>query len=130
MDRQDHFNMWTETQHALGYTQGIKAGPTVYLSGTAALDEKFEAVSPGDLGAQLRYVYDRIAESLRHFDLDFKDVVRENIYVTSIDDLLPHMGYRKGIYGDGPFPTSTTLEVRKLFAPGLMIEIEVTAFAG
>ena len=130
MDREDHFNMWTDTQHALGYTQGIKAGSTVYLSGTAALDEKFETVSPGDLGAQLRYVYDRIAESLRHWDLGFGNVVRENMYVTSIDDLLPHMAYRKSIYGDGPFPTSTTLEVPKLFAPGLMIEIEVTAFAG
>ena len=130
MDREDHFNMWTETQHALGYTQGIKVGPTVYLSGTAALDEKFQAVSPGDLGAQLRYVYERIAESLRHWGLGFGNVVRENMYVTSIDDLLPHMGYRKGIYGDGPFPTSTTLEVQKLFAPGLMIEIEVTAVEG
>ena len=40
------------------------------------------------------------------------------------------MGYRKSIYGDGPFPTSTTIEVQELFAPGLMIEIEVTAFDG
>ena len=44
--------------------------------------------------------------------------------------LLPHLAYRKSIYGDGPFPTSTTLEVQKLFAPGLMIEIEVTAVVG
>jgi 2-iminobutanoate/2-iminopropanoate deaminase len=57
----------------------------------------------------------------------FGNVVRENMYVTSIDDLLPHMAYRKSMYGDGPFPTSTTVEVQKLFAPGLMIEIEVTA---
>ncbi|MFI6094840.1 RidA family protein [Lentzea sp. NPDC051213] len=127
MDREDHFNMWSETQHALGYTQGIKAGPTVYLSGTAALDEKFQTVAPGDLGAQMRYVYERIAESLAHWGLDFRHVVRENMYVTSIDELLPHMAYRKGMYGDGPFPTSTTVEVQKLFAPGLMIEIEVTA---
>ncbi|HEX4359734.1 MAG TPA: RidA family protein [Pseudonocardia sp.] len=56
--------------------------------------------------------------------------MRENMYVTSIDDLLPHMGYRKSIYGDGPFPTSTTVEVQKLFAPGLVIEIEVTAADG
>jgi len=127
MTREDHFNMWTDTQHALGYTQAIRVGPTVYVSGTAALDEKFQAVSPGDLGAQMRYVYERIAESLHTCGLDFSNVVRENMYVTSIDELLPHMTYRKSIYGDGPFPTSTTVEVQKLFAPGLMIEIEVTA---
>jgi len=130
MGREDHFNMWIDTQQALGYTQGIKAGETVYVSGTAALDEKFEPVSPGDLGAQMRFVYERIEESLKHYGLGFANVVRENMYVTSIDDLLPHMGFRKSIYGEGPFPTSTTLEVQKLFAPGLMIEIEVTAFAG
>ena len=127
MDREDHFNMWTETQHQLGYTQGIKIGPTVYLSGTAALDEKFQAVSPDDLGAQMRYIYERIEESLQHWGLNFGNVVRENMYVTSIDDLLPHMGFRRSMYGDGPWPTSTTVEVQKLFMPGLMIEIEVTA---
>jgi enamine deaminase RidA (YjgF/YER057c/UK114 family) len=52
MTREDHFNMWTDTQHELGYTQAIRVGPTVYVSGTAALDEKFQVVSPGDLGAQ------------------------------------------------------------------------------
>ena len=79
MNREDHFNMWTDTQHELGYTQAIRVGPTVYLSGTAALDEKFQAVSPGDLGAQMRYVYERIAESLQVCGLDFRNVVRENM---------------------------------------------------
>jgi len=127
MNREDHFNLWTDTQHELGYTQSIRVGSTVYVSGTAALDEKFQVVSPGDLGAQMRYVYERIGESLKDCGVDFGNVVRENMYVTSIDELLPHMGYRKSRYGDGPFPTSTTVEVQKLFAPGLMIEIEVTA---
>ena len=80
MSRDDYFNVWTETQRSLGYSQGVKVGPTVHVSGTAALDEEFKPVSPGDLGAQMR-----------------------------------------------PFPASTTVEVQRLFAPGLMIEIEVTA---
>jgi 3-hydroxyisobutyrate dehydrogenase len=127
MTREDHFNLWTETQHALGYTQGIRVGSTVYISGTAALDKEFQVVSPDDLGAQMRYIYERIGESLHDCGVGFGNVVRENLYVTSIDALLPHMAYRKSMYGDGPFPTSTTVEVQKLFAPGLMIEIEVTA---
>ena len=40
---------------------------------------------------------------------------------------MPAMEFRKALYGDGPFPASTTVEVSKLFLPGLMIEIEVTA---
>jgi len=34
---------------------------------------------------------------------------------------------RKSIYGDGPFPASTTVEVKRLFLPELLIEIEITA---
>jgi enamine deaminase RidA (YjgF/YER057c/UK114 family) len=55
--------------------------------------------------------------------------VRENMFVTDMSALMPAMEFRKSIYGNGPFPASTTVEVSKLFLPGLMIEIEVTAHA-
>jgi 2-iminobutanoate/2-iminopropanoate deaminase len=54
-------------------------------------------------------------------------VVRENEYVTDIDALMPAMDYRQSIHGDGPFPASKTVEVKRLFLPGLLIEIEITA---
>jgi len=46
--------------------------------------------------------------------------------VTDMDALMPALAYRKSLHGDGPFPASTTVEVKRLFAPGLTIEIEVT----
>ena len=42
--RTDLFYAWEATQKALGYSQAVKAGDTVYVSGTASLNEKFEAV--------------------------------------------------------------------------------------
>jgi enamine deaminase RidA (YjgF/YER057c/UK114 family) len=44
--------------------------------------------------------------------------------MSALTDALP---YRKSIYGNGPFPTSTTVQVNQLLVPGLMIEIEVAA---
>ena len=42
-------------------------------------------------------------------------------------DLVNAIPYRKSIYANGPFPTSTTIQVNQLLLPELMIEIEVTA---
>ncbi len=126
-DRTHLFYAWESIQKRFGYSQGVRVGDTVYLAGTASLDENFTVVHAGDLPAQMRFIYQRIGESLAKFSLGFGDVVRENMYVTSIDALMPAMDYRKSIYGDGPFPASTTLEVQRLFMAGLMIEIEITA---
>lgn len=127
--RTDLFYAWEATQKALGYSQAVKVGETVYVSGTASLNEKFEAVYANDLPAQMRFIYQRIGETLAKFSLGFQHVVRENMFVTDMSALMPAMQFRKSIYGSGPFPASTTVEVSKLFLPGLMVEIEVTAHA-
>jgi 2-iminobutanoate/2-iminopropanoate deaminase len=126
-ERTDLFHAWESIQKRFGYSQGVRVGDTLYLAGTASLDENFAVLHEGDLPAQMRFVYQRIRESLAHYSLGFEHVVRENMYVTDIDALLPAMDYRKSMYGDGPFPASTTVEVKRLFMPGLMIEIEITA---
>lgn len=126
--RKDLFYYWESAQHSLGYSQGVQVGDTVWLSGTAALDQNFNPVSPGDLAAQMSFIYQRIRESLAKYALDFRHVVRENMYVTDMPALINALPYRKSIYGAGPFPTSTTVQVSQLLLPELAIEIEVTAY--
>ncbi|MFJ6661450.1 RidA family protein [Streptomyces sp. NPDC091377] len=125
--RTDLFHYWETQQRSLGYSQGVRVDDTVWISGTAALDREFTPVSPGDLPDQMAFVYRRIRESLAKYGLDFRHVVRENMYVTDMPALVEALPYRRGIYGAGPFPTSTTVQVNQLLVPGLMIEIEVTA---
>ncbi|MFD3558055.1 RidA family protein [Streptomyces sp. NPDC058686] len=127
ISRTDLVYYWETQQRSLGYSQGIRVDDTVWLSGTAALDKDFNCVSPGDLPAQMAFIYARIKESLAKYALDFRHVVRESMYVTDMDALVGALPYRKGVYADGPFPTSTTVQVNQLIVPGLMIEIEVTA---
>jgi len=120
---------WEQQQTEMGFSQAVKVGDTVWLSGTASLDHDFVPVYPNDLGAQMAFVYARIRETLGRFSLGFRHVVRENMYVTDMAALVSALPYRKSIYGNGPFPTSTTIQVNQLLQPGLMIEIEVTASA-
>ncbi|GAA5193320.1 hypothetical protein GCM10023322_55050 [Rugosimonospora acidiphila] len=125
--RTDLLYYWESQQKSLGFSQGVQVDNTLWLSGTAALDRDFNPVSPGDLAAQMQFIYQRIRESLAKYSLDFHHVVRENMYVTDMAALTDALPYRKNVYGTGPFPTSTTIQVSQLLLPGLMIEIEVTA---
>ena len=126
--RVDLFHGWEDIQRQYGYTQAIRAGNTVYVSGTGSLDKDFGLLHPGDMLGQMRVIYERIGEALARFSIGHAHIVRETMYVTDLEALMPAMGYRKSIYGDGPFPTSTTVEVAKLFVPGMLIEIETTAY--
>jgi 2-iminobutanoate/2-iminopropanoate deaminase len=126
-ERADLFFFWEPIQRHYGYSQGVRVGDIVFLAGTASLDESFAALYPGDLLTQMQFVYERVRESLAKYSLGFRDVVRETMYVTDMDALIAAMDYRKSIYGDGPFPATTAVEVKRLFVAGLMIEIEITA---
>jgi enamine deaminase RidA (YjgF/YER057c/UK114 family) len=70
----------------------VRVGDTVYFAGTASLDENLATVHPGDLPAQMRFICQRIRETLAKFSLAFGDVIRENMYVTNMDVLMKEAG--------------------------------------
>jgi 2-iminobutanoate/2-iminopropanoate deaminase len=53
------------------------------------------------------------------------DIVKTNTYVTDIDEYFKHVDARMEYFG--ALPTSTTVEMRKLAHPDLVVEIEVIA---
>jgi 2-iminobutanoate/2-iminopropanoate deaminase len=128
-ERSDHFDDLETLQKDVGFTQAVRIGDMVYLSGTAALLPDFTAAHPGDFEAQLDFVYRAIGKTLAQFGASHKDIVREIMYVTDMEKLRHAIPQRKLFYGngDGPFPASTGVEVRALVLPDLMIEVEVTA---
>ena len=54
------------------------------------------------------------------------DLVKTTTYVTDIDEFFRHPEVRAEIFGQS-LPTSTTVEVRRLSHPDLMVEIEAIA---
>jgi enamine deaminase RidA (YjgF/YER057c/UK114 family) len=53
-------------------------------------------------------------------------VVKTTTFVTDIDEFMRHVDVRLQYFGQA-LPTSTTVEVRKLAQPDLLVEIEVMA---
>ena len=79
----------------------------------------------GDMGAQIRQTGENIKAALAAAGATLSDIVKTNTYVTDIEEFFRHTDVRMEYFG--ALPTSTTVEVRKLAHPDLMVEIEVIA---
>jgi len=102
---------------------------TLYISGTASVDEAGRSVHAGDVAAQTRRTFANIAGLLESEGADWHDVVRTTCYLVDFRDYDVFNEERNRFYaGQGldPLPASTCVEAR-LCRPELLVEIEVIA---
>ena len=98
---------------------------TIYVAGQLARDQQGNVVGKGDMRAQLRQVGENIKAALAAAGATLADIVKTNTYVTDIQEYFKHVGVRMPYFPS--LPTSTTVEVRALAHPDLLVEIEVIA---
>jgi enamine deaminase RidA (YjgF/YER057c/UK114 family) len=103
----------------------VEARKTIFVSGQLARDAKGEIVGKGDMRAQIRQTGENIRAALAAAGATLNDVVKTNTYVTDIEEFFKHTDVRMEYFG--ALPTSTTVEVRRLAHPDLLVEIEVVA---
>jgi 2-iminobutanoate/2-iminopropanoate deaminase len=105
----------------LAFTQVARADKTVYLSGVApavGTIDNLQIVSPGDMDGQVEFVLDIIERCLESEGLGLEHLVAVTVYATDMAALV----------GAHP-PTSTWVEISKLFHPDQLIEITAIAVA-
>ncbi|MGW6282716.1 Rid family hydrolase [Kribbella sp. NPDC055071] len=106
----------------------INGGALLILAGQVAVDDAGEVVAPGDAGAQSERIFEVIGGLLAAHGAGFGDVVHIRTFMTNLDDLPAYGAVRgKVFHGVTPPPASTTLEVSRLFLPGAVLEVELTA---
>jgi 2-iminobutanoate/2-iminopropanoate deaminase len=103
----------------------VEARKTIFVSGQLARDAKGEVVGKGDMRAQIRQTGENIKAALAAAGATLSDIVKTNTYVTDIEEFFKHTDVRSEYFG--ALPTSTTVEVRRLAHPDLLVEIEVIA---
>jgi enamine deaminase RidA (YjgF/YER057c/UK114 family) len=103
----------------------VEAKKTIFVSGQLARDSKGEVVGKGDMRAQIRQTGENIKAALAAAGATLADIVKTNTYVTDMEEFFKHTDVRMEYFG--ALPTSTTVEVRKLAHPDLLVEIEVIA---
>jgi 2-iminobutanoate/2-iminopropanoate deaminase len=98
----------------------------VFISGQLARDASGNIVAPGDMRGQLEQVGKNLTVALAAVGAKLTDLVKTTTFVTDIDEFFKHVDIRARYYGIG-LPTSTTVEVRRLAHPDLVVEVEAIA---
>ncbi len=83
-------------------------------------------VGAGDFDAQLAQTFANIEKVLAAGGSDLSKVVKVTIYLTDMGNFPKIVEARKRWFTP-PYPADTTLEVRSLALPELMVEIDVIA---
>ena len=110
----------------VGYCRAIRAGDHIYVTGTAAVDEKGGAFAPGDAYAQAKRCLEIIERALRELGADRACVVRTRMFVTDISRWQEYGRAHQEFFGAQP-PATTMVEVKSLIDPAMLIEVEADA---
>jgi 2-iminobutanoate/2-iminopropanoate deaminase len=95
------------------YSQAIRAGQLLFLSGQVPLDPATGQLIGGDIAAQTRRVMDNLGAVLHAAGLSFADVVRTTIFLADINDFAA-VNEVYGSYFSAPAPARATVEVARL----------------
>ncbi len=108
-----------------GYSHAIKTGNTVYISGQVGMGEDSKVVV-GGFEAQAKQALENLKGVLEASGASFKDIVKLNTYVTTMEFMAAYREQRRGYFGDH-YPASTLVQVAGLALPEFLIEIEAVA---
>ncbi len=111
----------------VGYSRAVRSGGLICVSGTTAAGPDGRALHPGEAGPQTRLILERIKAALVKLGASLEDVVETRIYVCDIDQW-ESVGRVHGEVFGAIRPATTMIEVKRLIAPDLVVEISATAF--
>ena len=107
------------------YSQAIRAGQLLFLSGQVPLDPATGQLVGGDIAAQTRRVMENLGAVLSAAGLSFADVVRTTIFLADINDFAA-VNEVYGGYFSAPAPARATVQVARL-PKDARVEIDAVA---
>lgn len=104
------------------YSQAVRAGQTVFLSGQIPLDPATGEVVAGDIEAQTRRAFDNLKAVCETAGGSLDDVQRLGLYLTDLSQFAA-VNAVMSEYFTAPYPARSTIEVSGL-PKGVMFEVD------
>lgn len=95
------------------YSQAVRVGDTVYLSGQTPLDPATGLLVEGDIAVQARRAFDNLKAVCEAAGGSFDQVVRLGLYLTDLDNFAA-VNAVMADYFTAPYPARSTIEVSGL----------------
>jgi 2-iminobutanoate/2-iminopropanoate deaminase len=114
---------------ALGpYSQAIRAGQFLFVSGQVPIDPETGVLVQGDIGDQTRRVFENLGGILAAGGASFQQVVRTTVYLADLGDFSA-MNDVYATFFSVPQPARSTIQAARL-PRNARIEVDVIAFLG
>ena len=95
------------------YSQAVRAGQTVYLSGQIPLDPETMKLVDGDFDAHVRRVFDNLSAVAEAAGAGLDDIVRLTVYLTDLSHF-PRVNEIMAQYFREPYPARVAIGVAAL----------------
>ena len=106
-------------------SQGIRYGDLLFISGQAGAGEDGKVVE-GGFRAQGEQAFANLRRALEAGGSSLDDVIKVTIFVTDMSNFEDVVELRRRFFSE-PYPADTIAEVKALYDPKVMIEIEAIA---
>lgn len=110
------------------YSQAIRAGDFLFVSGQIPLDPSTGALVGGDVQAQTRRVLENLSAILRAAGASLEHVVKTTVYLADMADF-PTMNEVYATFFTSAAPARATVQVSRL-PRDVRVEIDAVAYLG
>lgn len=130
MERECH-NVFEDMHRRKRFTwsDAVKKGKIIAVSGTVATDLNHGTVHAGDLEAQVRHIYESVKKLLERMGASMDDVIKTTDYIApgAVPDYVKTAAIRREYFREGSYPAATGVVVHSLLRPDWLIEIDFLA---
>jgi len=127
--RDDMVREYVKTENAPApkgpYSQGIRVGNFVFVSGQGPFDPKTGKPTDSDVESQTRQTLQNVKAIIERADLSMHDIVRMTVFLKNAADFPKMNEVYKSFFAENP-PTRTTVEAN-FVTPGILVTIDAIA---
>ena len=111
------------------YSQGVRAGDLVFVSGQIPADPKTGEIVGGGVSEQAKQVFENIKAVLEAADCTMESVVKATVFLKNMDDFVTVNGIYGTYFNGAVLPARAAVEVSRL-PKDILVEVEVVACKG